>query len=261
MRIYTVTHKAFNPPKDDLYVPIQVGKQFSGKDLGFISDDTGDNIAHKNKNYCELTALYWIWKNDHSDVVGLCHYRRYFVPDGMFTGERNRLNRRQIEKLLSRYDAIVADKITWECSVRESYSRGEGKDKDFEKTREIIARDYPQYLCAFDKVANGSSASYCNMIITKKSLLDRYCEWLFDVLEKVENATDLTDYTPQQARIYGYLSEILLNVWLEHNEIAIREVPVVITELPLKARVSYRVKKVIKNFLKEKAAILFVNKR
>jgi len=250
IKLYTVTHKAFNPPKDAIYVPIQVGKQFTGKELGFLSDDTGCNIAHKNKNYCELTALYWIWKNDDSDIVGLCHYRRYFIPNGVFVGNTFLMNEKQIRKKLSRYDAIVADKMRWKCSVRESYSQGEGKDKDFEKTREIIKRDYPEYLSSFDKIANGNNASYCNMIITRKEILDKYCTWLFDILEKQEKITDLTGYTPQQIRIYGYLSEILLNVWLEHNQLKTVEVPVVNTEWPFQDRLEFRAKQIVKSIVR-----------
>ena len=79
-KIYIVTHKKFKPPVDPMYVPIQVGKQNTKKNLNILSDDTGDNIAYKNANYCELTALYWIWKNEmQADIIGMCHYRRYFT--------------------------------------------------------------------------------------------------------------------------------------------------------------------------------------
>lgn len=250
IKLYTVAHKAFVPPKDTLYIPIQVGKQFTGKDLGFLSDDTGDNIAHKNKNYCELTALYWIWKNDDSDIVGLCHYRRFFVKNGIFIGEHFLLNGNQIEKILSQYGAIVTDKIRWNCSVRESYSNGEGKDKDFLNVKKIIERDYPEFLPAFNKIANGNCASYCNMIITKKEILDEYCEWLFDILEKMEDITDLSGYTAQQARIYGYLSEILLNVWLEYKQIKTKEIPFVNTEWPFSQRVVWRIKQLAKRYVR-----------
>lgn len=62
------------------FLPIQVGRAISSVDLGIQGDDTGDNISWKNRNYCELTALYWAWKNlKEVDIIGLCHYRRYFL--------------------------------------------------------------------------------------------------------------------------------------------------------------------------------------
>ena len=61
------------------YLPIQVGKAISNIDLGIRGDDTGDNISNKNASYCEMTGMYWAWKNlKNVDVIGLCHYRRYF---------------------------------------------------------------------------------------------------------------------------------------------------------------------------------------
>ena len=79
VKILVCCHKqdvcATEPP----YFPIQVGKAISQVDLGIQGDDTGDNISHKNASYCELTGMYWAWKNlKDVDVIGLCHYRRYF---------------------------------------------------------------------------------------------------------------------------------------------------------------------------------------
>lgn len=61
-------------------MPIHVGKVLHPDvDLGIQRDDTGDNISLKNSSYCELTGMYWAWKNLRGvDVIGLCHYRRYF---------------------------------------------------------------------------------------------------------------------------------------------------------------------------------------
>ena len=71
-------HKLYWMPSDSVYMPIHVGRE--GKaDLGYVGDNTGDNISAKNPNYCELTALYWAWKNLEADYVGLVHYRRYFT--------------------------------------------------------------------------------------------------------------------------------------------------------------------------------------
>ena len=73
--IMSVTHKKYWMPEDELYMPVQVG---FNEPLGFARDNTGENISEKNKNYCELTALYWGWKNLKADYIGLDHYRRHF---------------------------------------------------------------------------------------------------------------------------------------------------------------------------------------
>lgn len=89
-------------PSDDIYLPVHVGKK--GKtDLGYQGDDTGDNISDKNTNYCELTGLYWAWKNLKADYKGLSHYRRHFMVKGSKgTKEEKVLNRQQLEELLKR---------------------------------------------------------------------------------------------------------------------------------------------------------------
>ena len=92
IKIFIATHKPCQLPEQPCYYPIQVGAQ--GKDpisysqVGIsertgdiIRDDCGENISQKNPYYCELTATYYIWKNITADVVGLCHYRRYFAFD------------------------------------------------------------------------------------------------------------------------------------------------------------------------------------
>ena len=76
--VYVVSHKNAKFPTESIYKPIQVGKKESFTE---IRDNTGDNISEKNPNYCELTAAYWIWKNDKSDITGLTHYRRYFFKN------------------------------------------------------------------------------------------------------------------------------------------------------------------------------------
>ena len=62
LTIYTLTHKHFTKPDDNMYVPLQVGTAINSP-LGYLRDDTGDNISALNGYYSELTGLYWIWKN------------------------------------------------------------------------------------------------------------------------------------------------------------------------------------------------------
>ena len=84
VKIVVATHKKYEMPKDGMYLPLHVGaegkKDSNGNalDLGYQKDNTGENISKKNASYCELTGLYWAWKNLKDDYIGLEHYRRHF---------------------------------------------------------------------------------------------------------------------------------------------------------------------------------------
>lgn len=232
LNIYVVGHKKFSYPTEGFFTPIQVGKRNTGLKLPIISDDTGDNIAEKNSNFCELTALYWVWKNGlNADYIGLCHYRRYFYKTSILGHAFLHPSEKYFESVLENHDVILAKRYEWDYSVRECYSKyGEGKDKDLMKTREIIQKKYPDYLDSFDTVIGRKYASYCNMFVMSKENTDLYCKWLFSILFELENYTDLGDYTPAEARIYGYISEILLNVWVLKNKLWVKELPIAMRE-------------------------------
>ncbi len=80
MTVYVITHKKFDYV-DQLpvgYIPMMVGANVNGVPSGYLADNTMKNISDKNPQYCELTGLYWMWKNSNSNKVGLAHYRRFF---------------------------------------------------------------------------------------------------------------------------------------------------------------------------------------
>ena len=79
IKIIIASHKKYQTAEEEMYVPIQVGAEGKEKIEGYIQDNTGDNISTKNPYYCELTGLYWAWKNLDADYIGLVHYRRYFT--------------------------------------------------------------------------------------------------------------------------------------------------------------------------------------
>ena len=96
IKIYTLTHKKFNVPPDTLYVPLQVGSE-EKEDLGYLCDNTGENISALNCYYSELTGLYWIWKNDHeTEYVGTCHYRRFLLNEQEKIFTKRELEEKQI---------------------------------------------------------------------------------------------------------------------------------------------------------------------
>lgn len=89
-----------------MYLPVQVGAE--GKtDLGYTRDNTGENISSKNPSFCELTGLYWAWKNLDADYIGLVHYRRHF---GEKTKEplKGVLSSQQLHPLLGKYKILCA---------------------------------------------------------------------------------------------------------------------------------------------------------
>jgi hypothetical protein len=215
-RIYVITHKKFNAPQEDGYIPLQVGRALGG-DLGYLGDNTGDNISVKNKSFCELTGIYWIWKNISCDIVGICHYRRFFVRD------KSLLYKEYIEEILQTYDAItVHSGQTPSQNVWAHYAKCH-YEKDLQTVRDIIAEKYPDYLDAFDLTMHCNLFSLGNMIITRKETFDRYCAWLFDILFEAERRIDTSAYNEWQKRIFGYLSERLLRVWISNQALRVRE--------------------------------------
>lgn len=79
-KIIVVTHKDYEMPKDSIYFPVCVGVGIPALSDKFQPDNVGENISEKNNTYCELTAIYWAWKNfpQNIDYVGVAHYRRHF---------------------------------------------------------------------------------------------------------------------------------------------------------------------------------------
>ena len=220
IKILVATHKSYWMPTDNVYLPVHVGKE-GKEDIGFIGDNTGDNISTKNANYCELTGLYWAWKNISADYIGLCHYRRYFTRANPINCEKKKqviLSRNEWEKLLEKHPIIVPDKRKYYIETNRSHYNHSHYAKDIDTTEKIIQEKYPQYINAFTKVMKRTWAHMFNMFVMRKDYLDEYCTWLFDVLQELENRTDITNYNVIEARIYGYISELLLDVWLETKQ-------------------------------------------
>lgn len=220
-------------PEDKIYLPIHVGR-VEKADLGYLGDDTGDNISAKNANYCELTGLYWAWKNLKCDYIGLCHYRRYFAHavsgSDMEKKKLAILQRTDYEKLLKQYDVILPKQRNYFIeTVRSQYEHVHNKN-DLALTEQIVAELYPEYSEAFCKVMGRTKLHIFNMFIMKKEKFDEYCQWLFTILFELEKRIDISSYSQYEARVFGFLSERLLNVWLEKQKLKVKGIDVVFLE-------------------------------
>lgn len=184
---------------------IQVGTALTKERLenAVAFDHTGQNISVKNKQYCELTALYWIWKNAQQDVVGLVHYRRHFLlPENWLEW----MNYNEV-------DVILPVPLYVAGGLAENYKeRHDPSDWDYmmEYLKENLPSDYKAAQIFFQE----NLYSPCNMFIMRKAVLDRLCEWLFPILEAVERRSGVKE-NAYNNRYPGFLSERLMTYYFE----------------------------------------------
>jgi hypothetical protein len=217
-------------PKDSIYLPLHVGKE-GKKSIGFEGDNTGENISAKNCNYCELTGLYWAWKNlKDADYIGLTHYRRHFSYKKKAGKWDSVLNTEEAEELCKKYDAVVSNRRKYYIETIYSHYIHSHKKAGIDTMIHIVKNYYPKYTEACDIVMNRTWAHMFNMFIMKREILENYCEWLFSILSKIEEKLDISDYCAVEARVFGYLSELLLDIWLEANLVKYGECRVMFME-------------------------------
>lgn len=219
--MYMVTHKTVDFVPDDR-TPIFVGK--GNNENRYLSDNTGDNISDKNANYCELTAMYWIWKNDNeSKYVSIEHYRRFFMRKWnvfpMICSKENMLD------VLKTHDVITSAFSLYGITNGEYY-RQRHYETDLNIVREAIASLYPDYSDSFEAVMADDKLPMFNMFALSKNLFNSYCEWLFTILFYVEKKINLKGRTDYQKRVYGFLSERLMEVWIKRNALKAYRTPV-----------------------------------
>ena len=241
-------HKDFDYIKNEVCEPIQVGAEIVENDLGILKDNTGVNISAKNKNYCELTALYWQWKNSTADYVGLMHYRRLFDLgssgvrwyNGFPSDTASVLNLSQaaLEDAMGNCDVVVPMKrVVQQAPTAYEYYRKRHYISDLDRTLEIINEKYPQfYETAVEVLKNNNELYLYNMFISTKEFLNDYAAWLFDILETLEGEiqSEVETRDTFQQRVYGFLSERLFTVYIEYCKkqgMRIKEVPVVYCEM------------------------------
>jgi len=225
IKILIAAHKQCPLPKDSVYLPVHVGKALHPDlDLGYQPDNEGDNISEKNPYYCELTAVYWAWKNLKCDYVGLVHYRRMFSKSGPGKQWDRILNTKDFEKLCSENDVILPKRRKLYIETVYSHYDHTLYGKHLDDVRDILVQKYPEYVPYFDKKMKMRTEHLFNMYILKKNLFDEYCEWSFDVLAELEKRYDLKSMEPFHARLIGRVGEKLIDLWLMKNNIKYKEV-------------------------------------
>ncbi|MDF3626244.1 DUF4422 domain-containing protein [Brytella acorum] len=229
-KIYVAGHNNFDFPCDSGYVPMICGQDLINIDTVFCCDNSNDNISKLNKNFCELTALYWIWKNDSSSsVVGLNHYRRFFAKKNIgcekFTeyNSGKTLIKREISasndfNIGENYDLdIIVSEKHHVGNIIQQYSMCHYVE-DMYIVRNIIDKVYPEYIPAYDfLITNCNYISRGNMFVAKKHIADEYSKWIFDILFAMADMKFYNNYDDYQKRVFGFISERIMGVWLLKN--------------------------------------------
>lgn len=222
VKVIVATHKKYRMPADQMYIPLHVGAEGKkdadgGLDLGYMKDNTGDNISNLNASFCELTGLYWAWKNLNADYIGLAHYRRHF---GKRTGSdpwKHVLTYGDLKPYLGAVKLFVPKKRWYVIETLYSHYGHTHYPEQLDETREIIREKYPEYLGSYDRVLRRRYGYMFNMMIMKQDLLDEYCAWLFDILFELKRRMGTQELSAYQGRFYGRVSEIIFNVWLDYQ--------------------------------------------
>lgn len=195
-------------PDNSYEISIQVGASLADDIIFPVRDDNGDNISDKNKEYCELTGLYWVWKNDMSDYVGISHYRRKFT-----------LSHEEIQGIISKnVDIVVTVPVLNLDTVKGQYIK-DHSEEDWNIMAEAIDKLSPDYSNALETVGNSDFYFAYNMFIAKRDVFGDYCDWLFKILEYCEKKIGHKEDSYQN-RYIGFLAERLLTVYIaKHSEL------------------------------------------
>ena len=244
IKILVCCHKPCELPQDNIFLPIHVGAALSDMSLGIQRDDQlngepCDNISSKNRSFCELTAIYWAWKNikkiyPELQYIGLNHYRRFFsfnetrltasgIPKDVKNIAQYKLDKSKIESWLSSNKVITTPKAHLKTSVASGYEHAH-YSSDLRIVHDIVREEFPESLQAFNDVLLGCNYFYdCNMFIMPWNEFDKYCEWLFAILFEAEKRIDISRYDTYQKRIFGFMAERLWTVWIKHKQYSLKK--------------------------------------
>lgn len=227
IKIIIAAHKPYELPSDSVYLPLQVGAEGKSRIDGFTPDNTGDNISALNPYFCELTGLYWAWKNLDCDALGLVHYRRFFARGGAGDKRGRIFTREDAEKALKKAPIVLPGKRRYYIETNYSQYVHAHHEQDLTVLRQVLSEMHPEALPAYDASMKRRSGHRFNMFIMTREYADMWCEWLFGILFEVQKRLDISTYSVYDARVFGFLAERLLDVWIGAGELPFTEVPYV----------------------------------
>lgn len=256
LKIYIMYYKKGQIlPLEEYYSPVYCG-QFPGKaGLKGFKDDAGEEISAKNPFYSELTGIYWVWKNTKQDLTGICHYRRYFTiqeepwhlrlkyfllhpfkfqwgPNPLiYTSNVGKysswvLTEGQAKEIFSAYQIILPRARKVRYSIERHYAKYHDRG-DLDLITRLLADRCPDFLPTWSQVLQGNTLYANNMFVLPSGPYEEFMEWWFGMLFAFEQASELSRYQGYQQRVLGFVAERLLTLWVFHQQLIIKELPLI----------------------------------
>ena len=231
----------------DILVPVQTGSALTAHLFqGMQYDNDGENISAQNPKYNELSALYWGWKNQdklgNPDFMGLMHDRRHFIfnqqmpiPNKQVTwlpsssvymfppiGKQYLayLTTQSIRQYFPAYDVMVLkpyDNVpyTGHEDMRDYFLHSSEMTYEiFDIWADTVKKLYPEYTEELARFSKGTIRYLCNMLVMRKDLFNKYCAFLFSILQAVDKQIDSSHFSPDKLRFLGYLGEFTLSIFM-----------------------------------------------
>lgn len=226
--VLVVTHKEDVLIDDHMFKPIMVNHDVAMPNH-WLKDNTGDHISFKNKSFCELTAMYWAWKNisdDHTHI-GLFHYRRGMCLKSRFDNFFRTKYYADSKEDVTRY---IDKKSLWNLAVENivclpkkegvkgsiaEHYRNRHHSMDWNILLDVMSEKVVNFSDAKMFFDNSNQARWGNMFFMPKDVFDEYCTWLFDILFELEKRVEVS-HDNYQSRVFGFISERLLTLYFDH---------------------------------------------
>ena len=181
-------------------VPIQAGAELTDVRICEKPDNTGDNISAGNRQYCEGTAMYWVWKNAPAAWVGIEHYRRHLLvrPD----------------MLCDEIDAILPLPYICFPNVQAQFLRFVNEDT-VNALKSALRALYPGEYGDYVQCLHGKYHYAYNLIAAKSGVFADYCKWAWKVTDYIES---LGIKSINESRALAYILEMLTSIYFITNK-------------------------------------------
>jgi hypothetical protein len=212
-------------------------------------DDAGDNISLQNRSYCELTAVYWLWKNyaqlDELDYIGFMHYRRHFIfktnyhltiferirrlfsksrsfvrVASMDSGyeEKFGLDAPTVRKAIAGYDVVVPAPQNLLTTVYTNFKLNQ-KIEYLDTALEVLREKYPQYTDVAQTCMRSSSAHWGNMFVMRPAAFKEYCDFVFSIMQETEKRiSGVMDHSSLKSAHAAYIIERMWIIWIAYQK-------------------------------------------